>query len=77
MMEVLHALREGPMIKNRLSQVCNLQYARLVEMLDHLERRGLVLHDTLEGHDSYSLTPEGMKVSMNYQWLHTTVMGDE
>jgi predicted transcriptional regulator len=76
MMEILLALREGPMIRNRLSQACNLQYARLVEMLEHLEQRGLVLHDTVEGHDSYGLTAEGMKVSMNYQWLHAAVMGD-
>jgi len=75
-MEILHALREGPLIRNRLSQVCNLNYQRLVEMLDHLEKKGLIAHDTAEGHDLYSLTPDGLKVSMNYQWVNAMVMGD-
>ena len=76
LMEILHALREGPMIRNRLSQVCNLNYQRMVEMLEHLEKKGLVVHDAREGHDLYSLTPDGLKVSMNYQWVNAMVMGD-
>lgn len=76
LMEILQALREGPMIKNRLSQACNLNYQRMMEMLDHLEQRGLIAHDTQEGRDAYTLTPEGLKVSMNYQWLNAMVMGD-
>ncbi len=76
LMEILHALREGPLIRNRISQVCNINYQRLVEMLEHLEKRGLIAHALQEGHDSYSLTPEGLKVSMNYEWINAMVVGD-
>ena len=76
LMEILYALREGPMIRNRLSQVCNLNYQRMIEMLDHLEKKGLVVHDVKEGHDLYGLTEDGLKVSMNYQWVNAMVIGD-
>jgi len=75
-MEILQALREGPLGPNRLSQACNLNYQRMREMLDHLEAKGLVSHDAREGHDLYSITSEGLKVSMNYQWINAMVMGD-
>ena len=76
LMELLQALRGGPQAPNRLSQLCNLNYQRMKEMLEDLEARGLVTHDAREGHDLYSLTPEGLKVSMNYQWINAMVMGD-
>jgi predicted transcriptional regulator len=76
LMEILHALREGPFIRNRLSQLCNINYQRMIEMLDHLEKRGLVSHTVQEGHDLYGLTPEGLKASMSYQWINAMVMGD-
>jgi predicted transcriptional regulator len=76
LMEILHALREGPLIRNRLSQVCNINYQRMIEMLEHLERKGLITHTISEGHDLYGLTPDGLKVSMNYQWINAMVMDD-
>jgi len=75
-MEILHALRDGPLLPNRLSQVCNVNYQRMIEMLEHLEKKGLITHTIQEGHDLYSLTPDGLKVSMNYQWINAMVMGD-
>jgi predicted transcriptional regulator len=77
LMEILYVLREGPMIRNKLSHVCNLNFQRLVEMLDHLEKMGLVSRIEMQGgHDLYSLSPDGLKVSMNYQWINAMVIGD-
>jgi predicted transcriptional regulator len=75
-MEILHALREGPLLPNRLSQVCNLNYQRAMEMLDHLEKKGLVSRNEEGAHELFRLTPDGLKVSMNYQWINAMVMGD-
>jgi len=77
LMEILHALREGPMLPNRLSQVCNLNYQRAMEMLGHLEKKGLVSRKAEGTHDLFLLTPDGLKVSMNYQWINAMVIGDE
>lgn len=76
LMEILHALREGPMLPNRLSQVCNLNYQRAMEMLDQLEKKGLVSRMVQDGHDLYNLTQDGLKVSTHYQWINAMVMGD-
>ena len=76
LMEILGALREGPMVPNRLSQMCNLNYQRMIEMLDQLKKRGLVTSSMESGHELYSLTPDGLKVSMNYQWVNSMIMGD-
>lgn len=75
-MELLHALRDGPLIPNRLSQLCNMNYQRMKEMLDHLENKGLITRTVQEGHEMYGLTPDGLKVSMNYQWINAMVIGD-
>jgi len=75
-MEILHALRDGPLLPNRLSQVCNLNYQRAVEMLDHLEKKGLVSRTPEGGHELFSLTPDGLEASMYYQWINAMVVGD-
>jgi len=75
MMEILFVLREGPMIPNRIAQVCNLNYQRAIEMLDHLEQKELVAHEVRDNHDFYLITPAGLKVSMQFAWVHAVVMG--
>ncbi|MDA4137416.1 MAG: winged helix-turn-helix transcriptional regulator [Thaumarchaeota archaeon] len=78
MMEILVALRDGPVIKNHLALVCNINFGRIGELLDQLERKGLIVRKTVkDSPDQYSLTEAGMKVSMSYQWINSLVMGDD
>ncbi len=61
-MEILRALREGPLIPTRLSQLCNVNYERMAEHLTHLEGRGLIQRTTVVGREAYAITPEGFKL---------------
>jgi predicted transcriptional regulator len=76
LMEILLALRDGPMLPNRISQVCNLNYQRAIEMLENLEKMGFIGHTVQDGHELYHLTAEGLEQSKKYQWVHSMVMGN-
>ena len=75
LVEILRALMDGPMIRDRLSRACNLNYQRLVEMLERLERHGLVSHRTEEGHEVYSLTTSGLESVKKFMWYNAVVHG--
>lgn len=78
MIEILIALRGGPMIKNHLALTCNINFGRLGEMLDQLEKKGLIVRNTVkDSPDQYTLSEAGMKVSMSYQWINAMVIGEE
>jgi predicted transcriptional regulator len=61
-MEILGALREGPLLPTRLSQLCNVNYERLGELTVHLESRGLIKKATLDGREGFAITPDGFRV---------------
>jgi predicted transcriptional regulator len=75
LVEILRALMDGPMIRDRLSRTCNLNYQRLVQMLERLEHHGLVSHRTEEGHEVYSLTPSGLESVKEFMWYNAVVHG--
>jgi predicted transcriptional regulator len=59
--ELLRAVSSGPQKPTRLARVANIPYNRLEEYLVLLTAAGLIAAGTVEGHDSYSLTPRGME----------------
>jgi predicted transcriptional regulator len=68
-MEILAALREGPLNRSRLAQRCNINYGRLDEELRPIEGIGWVSMKTTSGQDIYSLTQEGLQTYQGYEAL--------
>jgi predicted transcriptional regulator len=68
-MEILAALREGPLNPSRLAQRCNINYGRLDEELRPIEAVGWVSMKTTGGQDVYSLTQEGLRTYQEYEVL--------
>jgi len=68
-MEILAALREGPLNRSRLAQRCNINYDRLDEELDPMKAVGWIAMTTAGGHDVHSLTQQGLQKYLAYEVL--------
>ncbi len=68
-MEVLAALREGPLSSSRLAQRCNINYGRLGETLAPLEANGWIARETAGGQEVHALTQEGLQTYLRYEQL--------
>jgi predicted transcriptional regulator len=60
--ELLKALASGPQMPSKLARIANVPYNRLGGYLGVLTSGGLVKVDTVEAHEVYSITTEGMMV---------------
>ena len=60
--ELLRAMASGPQLPTRLARVANVPYNRLGEYLGFLTTGGFVKAVPYDGHERYSVTPEGMEV---------------
>ncbi|MDA4127480.1 MAG: hypothetical protein OK452_09835 [Thaumarchaeota archaeon] len=60
--ELLKALSAGPQMPSRLARVANVPFNRLGEYLGLLASRGLVKMESVDAHDKYSITIDGMQV---------------
>lgn len=67
-MEILAALREGPMSRSRLAQACNINYGRLDEFLAPLEEM-VVVKESAEKQELLSLTHEGLQFCHEWETL--------
>ena len=63
--ELLRAMAQGPRIPSSLSRLANVPFGRLGEYIGLLASAGLVTAETVEGHETYSITPRGVEV-LNY-----------
>lgn len=68
-MEILAALREGPMSRSRLAQACNINYGRLDEFLAPLEEMAVVKKESAEKQELLSLTEEGLRFCHEWEAL--------
>jgi predicted transcriptional regulator len=68
-MEVLAALREGPLSPSRLAQRCNINYGRLGDTLGPLEANGWIVTETTGGQEVHVLTQEGLQTYLRYELL--------
>ena len=68
-MEVLAALREGPLSPSRLAQRCNINYGRLDETLAPLRANGWIAHQKAGSQDVHALTDKGLSVLLQYLTL--------
>jgi predicted transcriptional regulator len=68
-MEILAALREGPLSPSRLAQRCNINYGRLDDELEPVKAIGWISMMTTGGQETYSLTQEGLRTYLGYEVL--------
>jgi len=59
--EILRALAAGPQGPSKLARVANVPFDRLDDYLGLLISGALVRVESVEGHDLYHLTPDGMQ----------------
>jgi predicted transcriptional regulator len=57
--EILTILAEGPHGPTKLARRANISYDRLPDYTDGLLAKGAIRKDSRDGHDEYSLTPDG------------------
>jgi len=60
--ELLKALSAGPQMPSKLARVANVPFNRLGEYLGLLASKGLVKMESIDAHDRYSITIDGMQV---------------
>jgi predicted transcriptional regulator len=68
-MEVLAALREGPLRTSRLAQRCNINYGRLDDVLQPLEANGWIAKEVAGNQEVRRLTQEGLQTYLRYESL--------
>jgi predicted transcriptional regulator len=66
-MEILTILTEGPIGPTKLARRANISYDRLPDYVDGLVAKGTIRKDSRDGHDEYSLTPEGAQALADLQ----------
>lgn len=66
-MEILTILAEGPLGPTKLARRVNVSYDRLSDYTDGLVAKGSIRKDSHDGHDEYSLTPEGAQALADLQ----------
>jgi predicted transcriptional regulator len=68
-MEILAALREGPLSPSRLAQRCNINYGRLDDALKPIKAKGWIATKTTGGQEIHSLTQDGLQIYLRYELL--------
>jgi predicted transcriptional regulator len=68
-MEVLAALREGPLSPSRLAQRCNINYGRLGDVLEPLEANGWIAKEGEDNQEAITLTRDGLQTYIRYESL--------
>jgi len=66
-MRVLEELREEPRGPTRLAQAVNLSFDKCVPYIQRLERKGLIIKETKEGREVYSITQGGIDTFLNWE----------
>ena len=65
-MEVLAALREGPLNPSRLAQRCNINYGRLRPTIEALLAAGWITIEKTESQEVHTLTERGLECLVQY-----------
>jgi predicted transcriptional regulator len=65
-MEVLAALREGPLSPSRLAQRCNINFGKLGETVNPLLANGWIAKDKTGSQDVHTLTQTGLQALLQY-----------
>jgi len=65
-MEILAALREGPLNRSRLAQRCNINYGRLDDDMSPMQNAGWIAKEVTGGQEVNKLTEEGLKAYVQY-----------
>jgi predicted transcriptional regulator len=68
-MEVLAALREGPLSPSRLAQRCNINYGRLGDVLEPLEANRWIAKEGEDNQEAITLTTDGLQTYLRYESL--------
>ena len=68
-MEILAALREGPLSPSRLAQKCNINYGRLGDSLNPLKANAWIATKNEGDQEIHSLTPAGLQIYLRYETL--------
>lgn len=66
-MEILAALREGPLSPSLLAQRCNINYGRLHEALEPMQALGWISTVAWSGQEIHSLTDVGLRTFLAYE----------
>jgi len=66
-MEVLKVLIDGPITATRLSQVCNVHYDKMREVLSDLKNSRLVGTSMQEKNEVYVITEEGLNMRRDWE----------
>lgn len=66
-MEILSVLREGPKGPTRLAQAVGLSFDAFVEYAKDVESRGFVAKSVSDGHELYSISPDGQQLLSDWQ----------
>ena len=61
--ELLRVLSTGPQRTTRLARICNVPLDRFDSYIAPLVAKGLMRKETVEGHDTFYVTEEGMYIS--------------
>ena len=73
LMDILGNLLEGPKGPTRLSQACNLTFDTMIKFIGILAQRGFIRVSTEDGHDLYSISPDGAEVFRQYRKFWETL----
>jgi len=65
-MEVLAALREGPLSPSRLAQRCNINFGKLGETINPLLANGWIAKEKTGSQDVHTLTQTGLQALLQY-----------
>jgi predicted transcriptional regulator len=65
-MEVLAALREGPLSPSRLAQRCNINYGKLGETVDPLLANGWIAKQKTGNQEVHILTERGLQFLLQF-----------
>ena len=66
-MEILSVLLEGPKGPTRLAQTVGISFDALTDYTRDMESRAFVVKSVSEGHEFYSVSPEGKQLLSDWQ----------
>lgn len=76
LMEILSILREGPRGPTRLAQAVGLSFDAFVEYAKEVESRRFVTKSMVEGHEMYSISPEGNQLLLDWRKVWEKISPD-
>jgi predicted transcriptional regulator len=75
-MEILSVLREGPRGPTRLAQAVGLSFDAFIEYAKGLESRRFVIKSVVEGHEAYTISPNGNQLLLDWQKVWERIAPD-